>query len=290
MFVDEIGLDGNYYISLNNCPVVFGNILGSGAFYTAESKKLKKYLDKLQIDNQLKTYLYNRGLIVMNSSYQKSEANADFLVALIHEQFHSNRMLLINSLYTKNKNINAAFHNGISFVKHDNNSNAYCADASQDILKGSIDNSKNTIEKYKRMTDSEKENISFKDSKYSEKMMHQQLIDEALIETMAIVAYKLWHNKLHNKRQSVMEIIADLNSRYKSDDIIALTSIILRHNNLDLFYWTLDPLTYQNNDINYDFFKYYINSNDIEDVKKLVQTDDINFDELANQASKNFHK
>ena len=152
----------------------------------------------------------------------------------------------------------------------------YYADASQDIFKGSIDDSMQTIQKYSSISNEEKESLSFADYKYNEKMEQQYIIDEALVETMAIVAYQL-HNK---QTDDIMGIIKDINENYDADDIKAITSIILRHNDLELFRWMIDPLSYQINYINYDYFKNYIIKEDIDDYNTLINSEEVFFFEV----------
>ena len=271
--VDCLGFDGDYYTSINRSIIMFANIGVPGKFLTARSKTLKNFLIKLNIDEQKKKVVFNEGLILIDKTYKNNPIDKDLLVTLIHERLHSNRMLLINSQFSENEEINSIFYDNGRFVQNTASDQMYYADASQDIFKGSIDDSMQTIQKYSSISNEEKESLSFADYKYNEKMEQQYIIDEALVETMAIVAYQL-HNK---QTDDIMGIIKDINENYDADDIKAITSIILRHNDLELFNWMIDPLSYQINYINYDYFKNYITKEDIDDYNTLINSEEIFF-------------
>ena len=65
-------------------------------------------------------------------------------------------------------------------------------DASQDLLKGNIDNSSNTVYILNKKSDEELDNMEFKFGKRDEVMNNQQIVDEALVELMAILSYKMY--------------------------------------------------------------------------------------------------
>lgn len=272
-FVEELGYDGEYYVSTSKCPIIFANIYVPGKFYTAGSKDLQNFLAKLNIDEKKKNFINSQGLILINKKYYDKPFDADLYVSFIHEQFHSNRMLLINKLYSENENISSVFYENEHFIQTSNSSHAHYVDASQNILKGSIDDSENISKKYSSISD--KEEISFRNEVVESKMELQFKIDEALVETMSIVAYE----KFNNPQMSIMDIVKKLNKKYGADDIKSITNIIIRHNDLDLFRWMLDPLTYQLDDIHYDYFSHYINSEDLQDVEIIKNSDEITFDD-----------
>lgn len=276
--VNCLGLDGERYISANkkdNSFFDFGDADGLSMFLTAESNNLKNYLEQKKLDEKTKKYKLSEGLIVINQKYKNMPPDDDLFIKVIHEMLHSNRMLLINSQHSDNKNISSIFYDNNHFVQNSNSNRPYYADASQDILKGSIDNSKKAIEKYSNMSDEEKEDISFANPEYEDKMEQQRKIDDALVETMAIVAHQLYTKKTKN----IMPIIKDINERYGGDDIHAITSIILRHNDLELFRWMLDPLSYQIGDINYDYFSHYLTAEDMADYQMLIESEEIMFND-----------
>ncbi|MBE6160189.1 MAG: hypothetical protein E7157_03990 [Lactobacillales bacterium] len=274
-FVEELGYDGEYYVTTSKCPMIFGNILVPGKFYTAGSKELQHFLSRINLDEKRKEYVNSEGLIVVNKIYKEKPADADLYTTFIHEQFHSNRMLLINKQYNENEDINSVFYSNGHFEQNSNSSHPYYADASQDILKGSIDDSKQLIDKYDEMSDEKKEDISFENEVVEGKMNEQFRIDEALVETMSIAAYM----KFKQPNLSIMDIVKNINAKYDGEDIHAITNIIIRHNDLELFKWMLDPLSYQLDDINYDYFEHYITSEDMQDLKDLKDSDEIVFDD-----------
>lgn len=275
--VDCLGFDGEYYVSVNNSPIVFAKTEVPGKFLTAQSNQLKKFLDKINVDEKTKKYILSEGLIVINKKFKNEPVSSELLVTLIHEKIHSNRMLLLNSQFSENKEISSVFYDDGRFVQNSNSSKPYYADASQDILKGSIDNSKNTINSYLAKSDEEKEDIYYDDPKYDDKMEQQYKIDESLVEIMAIVAYQLYAKKTND----IMGIIKDINEKYDGEDVKAITSIILRHNDLELFKWMIDPLSYQIADVNYDYFSHYITNEDMADFNILVESEEIMFDDNA---------
>lgn len=237
--VDNLDLDGEYYISVNYTPIIFGN-KGANRFLTARSKELEKFLDDNKVDKKRKEFLLDRDLIIINRIYKNTPNDEDLYVTLIHEQLHANRMLLLNGEHNKD------------------NRTSYYADSLQDIIKVH-ENYSNQLDYYK----------------YEEKMQEQRNIDEALIETMAITAYLLYKKNTNN----IMDIIKYINKRSTDDDIISITNIILRHNDLELLRWIIDPLSYEMYDVNYDFFNNYINNEDKEDLERIKKfdygTDDI---------------
>ncbi len=101
--------------------------------------------------------------------------------------------------------------------------------------------------------------------------MNQQLkIDEALIAIMSIITWKM-HEQNNNNIRSIVEYI---NQKTKQKDIKSMTNIILKHNDLELFKWMIEPLTYQKNDIHYDFFNEYIDTEDLYDLYVLTNSKD----------------
>ena len=100
------------------------------------------------------------------------------------------------------------------------------------------------------------------DEKVHEAYTNYQLIDEALVELMALLSYSLYVDNSTDVVEKLYEIIDDDNM---FDDIRAMARIIIRHNDFNLFKWMIDPLTYQLDDINYDFFSNYVTDEDIED-------------------------
>ena len=274
-FVNCLGLDGNYYVSVTKTPIMFGNTFFNGRFLTARSGELKEYIAKNITDEKMKNYIYNEGLIVINKKYKKEPLDFDFITTLIHEKIHSNRMLLINSQHGYDNGVKGVFYDDGRFVQNTDSSKPYFADAAQDILNASIDNSRKTINKYASISDEERDDISFHDSEFDRKMEKQEKIDEALVETMAIISYYLYFRNTDN----IFQVIKEINKRYDGDDIKAITNIILRHNDLELFKWMIDPLSYQVDDVNYDFISRYSTNDDLDDLNIIYESNECSFDD-----------
>ena len=274
--VNCLGLDGDYYVSINKCPIVYASTSGVSEFLTARSSDLKKFLDRVNLDNKQKEYIFNEGLIVVNKNIKNISNDfdkTDLFITVIHEKLHANRMLLINSQKQESRAVNGVLYDNGHFVKNYDNS-PYYADSSQDILKASIDDSEKTYEKFHQMSSDEKEDLTENNDEYDNKMYQQFKIDEALVETMAIVANRLYEENTND----IMAIIKKINARYPGD-IKAITSIILRHNDLELFKWMIDPISYEIGVVNYDFFSHYITKEDLDDLNNLIQSDDTMFDD-----------
>lgn len=274
-FVNNLGFDGQYYTDSNRCPVMYASLFAPGMFLSAHSKQLKKRLDKTNLDEKVKNKILDTGLILIDREYRNKKADANLFVTYIHEKFHANRMLLINTNNKETEDIDAIFYDNGKFATANNSTNPTYVDPAQDVLLGSVDDSKQTTKKYEDMTVEEREDLSFANEEYEAKMAAQQNIDESLVETMAIATYKMHKDK----ETDILSTIQDINEHYKDDDIHAITNIILRHNDLDLFRWMIDPLTYQNNDIHYDFFSNYVTEEDKADVEKITNSEELLFTE-----------
>ena len=87
-----------------------------------------------------------------------------------------------------------------------------------------------------------------------------------------------------------MDVLKDLNDNSKKPSFRAMSNIILKHNDLELFKWMIDPLSYQVDDIHYDFFLNYVSKDDFDDINTILETEDVIIDEnfldtLKNKAS-----
>ena len=272
-FVDSLNLNGSFYIENTKCPVAVDNIGVPGMFLTAGSRELENYLNMRKVPKERQKYYLSEGLIVIsNNLNQFDEPNV--YVTIIHEKLHAGRMILLNTSYNDNREYNSVIYNNNRYEKVLDSNKPYYADASQEILRGSIDSSKKTINKFKEYSIDELEVKSFEDEKTNDKLYEQQLIDEALVELMAIISYDLYKNKSSN----IMDTVKRINTKYKGQDIKAITNIILRHNDLELFKWMLDPLSYQLDDVHYDFFNNYLFKEDLEDIKIIKESEDLLFD------------
>ena len=265
-FVDALGLDGEYYISCMDCPIVFGSTLGLGKFYSAEAPDLKIHLEHMLIPEKQKKEILKTGLIVINSSYLKKEMDAEFISTIIHETFHSNRMLLINTQNKPDPEIESVLDYDNHFVQTTDKHKHLYADANQEIVHGSIDNSKNAISTIKKLGyDKQLELTDFDDEVFAKRELYQY-VDETLVELMSILSIYL----AKDKSTDVMDMIKRINQNFEGD-IKSITNIIIRHDNLDLLKWMLDPLTYQADDITYDYLKFYLNDDDYPDLNDIIR-------------------
>lgn len=271
-FVDELGLDGESYISSNDCLMAFSR-LGPipGLFHNAESPALKSFLEKLNIPQKQKDYILSEGLILLNKKYRDLPDDSALLITCIHERFHANRMILAQVPSSANENIDPMFYDQGKFVRNSTEFEEKYIDPNQDILLGSIDDSKDDVSSYQSLDDDELDNFYFANDKVGEKMNAQYKIDETLIELMAGIAYGLYIGKF----KDIMDGVDYTSKHYSGDDLSSMSNIILRHNDLDLFKWMIDPLTYQNNNIHYDFFSHYVTEEDKKDVTTIIESEEI---------------
>ena len=274
-FVNQLGLNGDFYVSTNNYPMIFLNMSPLGKFFTAESNDLKVRLEHLNIDKATKKKLLSTGLIAINKKYMNKPVSPDFLATILHEKFHARRMLLATVPYSGDDDIESMFYDEGRFVVNNTETRPQYVDSAQDLFLGSHDNSRVSALHYKGLSFDEKDDLQYANDKYSEKMMRQQLIDEALVELMSIVAYQLSTGKFNN----IMDVLKDVRDRLHEDDVVAMAKIILRHNDLNLFKWMIDPITYQADDIHYDYFSHYITKEDEEDVNTIVNYTEILVDD-----------
>ena len=94
--------------------------------------------------------------------------NANLFVTLIHEMLHSNRCLMIYDAVREDKNENAYNYENGNFNQNTFDFYFSYVDASQDLLKGNINDSRNTIDVLNRKTYEELDNMEFKSGKRDE--------------------------------------------------------------------------------------------------------------------------
>lgn len=99
-----------------------------------------------------------------------------------------------------------------------------------------------------------------------------EVLDEALVELISILAYRMFKNKKAKRNETIMDMIKIINQRCENDDDIKIiTNIMIRHNDLDLLKWAIYPLEFQEYDMMYDYFNQYVTANDMMDVKKMYK-------------------
>ena len=272
--VDQLGMDGKAYVSSTKCPMMFGDLAAPGKFFTAGSPDLKARLSNLNLKPEDKDYVFNEGLIIINKDYQDMPMDSELIVTCIHEKIHANRMVLAELPYSGDNDIADYFYDDGRFVKNSREIKEKYVDPSQEILLSSIDEAKDKVDAYNDLPKNRKDDLQYANDKLEEKMDSQYKIDESLVEIMAITAYQLSTTDFN-----IMEVVENLNKKYDADDIHAMTNIILRHNDLDLFKWMIDPLTYQNGNIHYDYFAHYVTDDDKEDVDVITKSEEIIIDD-----------
>ena len=279
-FVDAIGSDGKAFVSLNNCPITWGKpkMGGVGEFVTPYSKRMQSILAKSKMDDKTKEVVNSKGLIIIDLKYREMDTNPDLFVSIIHETIHSNRDLLIFDATREESNEKAYTYEGDKIVQSTSNYSFVHADASQDILKGSIDDSRKTVSAYDGMSTDKLEDLEFESGKRDTQMGNQQTADEALVELMSILAVKLYSNSIKGKTTDIWELIAETRDHFEGEDISVMCDIILKHGDLELFHWMIDPIGYSMGDVHYDFFKWYT-QNDKELLEQLYDSGSLDLDD-----------
>ena len=266
-FIDAIDLDGEWYSELNTTPLAWGKpkFNGCGEFVSPGSERLEGLLQTKKYDDKTRKILTQKGMILINQSYRQQEADPDLYVTLIHETLHANRDLLLFDSFREGKNESAYSYNNGRFEQNIGEFSSKHVDASQEILKGSIDTSRTTVDSYASKTSEEIEDMEWAEGKVDAQMEKQQIIDESLVELMAALSYKLYSSKQKGKELDVWTAIEQARDAYEGEDIGAMCEIILRHHDFELFNWMIDPITYSNGDLHYDFFNEYTkNDNDLQ--------------------------
>ncbi len=279
-FVDKLGLDGKSYVSSNDCPIVFGD-LGvfkktlAGRFYTAESKDLKTFLELNNYSKEDQEKYLSEGMVVINDYFENNPLSKLSLITCIHERFHSNRMILTNVPYSGHEDIPNYFYDNGRFVQNNDQYIDTYIDPSQETLLNSIDQSEDVVKHYKDLSFEEKDDLQFENDMFGNKMSFQQAIDEALIDLMARITFEINTDKFSD----IMEVADYLSKRSKNGSYKGMSNIILRHNDLELFKWMIDPLSYQSDDIHYDFFSNYITADDLDDVKTVLESEGVHVED-----------
>ena len=279
-FVNTIGLDGQSFISLNNCPMSWGKpkMGGVGEFVAPDSERMHSILSHSKMDDKTKQVINSKGLIIIDQAYKSRDNDPDLYVSIMHETIHSNRDLLIFDATRDDSNEKAYTYEGDKIVQSTSNYSFVHADASQDIIKGSIDDSRRTVSAYDSLSTDKLEDLEFESGKRDSQMEKQQIADEALVELMSVLAFKLYSNSVKGINTDIWTLIAETREHFQGEDISVMCDIILKHNDLELFYWMIDPIGYTMGDVHYDFFKHYT-QNDQELLEQLYDSGSLDLDE-----------
>ena len=270
-FLDQIGIDGEYYSQMKKTPIMWGlptwNAMGE--YLLPNNEKINRLLQTGNSDKKLRNKCESDGLIVINRNFRElDKPTKEVYETLIHESIHAGRAILLHDVFRDDKDNSLAYttNNGILEQNKHRMSSKY-ADPSQHVLKGSIDTSDETIEKYASIPSGKLEEISSYDSKIIRKMSRQHFTDEALVDLMAQLSYMMYSSKEQGKVIDVWEAMekvkkSNITSEQSKNDnlqksVKEMCSIVLRHHDLELFNWMIDPIGYSNGDMHYDFFDEY---------------------------------
>lgn len=282
-FVEQLGMDGESYISMcDNCPMAWGKpkMDGLGEYITPRSKRLQRVLNSARYDEKTKKILNQKGLILIANKYRRQEiGDRELFVSVVHEMLHANRNLLVFDVFRDNENESAYVFNNEKFEQSTSEYSFAYVDASQEVLKGNIDTCKKTVESYKEKSQDEIENMVLMDDEKGAQMERQKNIDEAFIELMSRVAYKLYARKEKQDPIDVWQAIEEIKDVFDEEDIGSAAEIVLRHHDLEVFKWMLDPIGYSQGDIHYDFFAKYT-ENDRDLVEELHERANEDTDEI----------
>ena len=285
-FIDSIGYDGKYYVSQTSCPMMWGKpkFGGIGEYIEPESERLKFLLSKSNLDESIKKKVFSSGLIVIDKRYMSDLSNPDLYGTIIHETIHANRNLLLYDAIRKNSNEKAYLYDDGVLKQVSNDYGFSFVDASQNVLKGNIDNSVSSINSYSNEKIEELDELEYREGKRDEQFDRQQRVDEALVELMSVLSYKLYVNKNKGLTTNIWELLEETKKFFSGQDISIICEIIIRHHDFELFNWMIDPISYSMGDIHYDFFKDYT-KNDSDLVEKLYSLDGFSLDDFFSSKS-----
>lgn len=292
-FVDKLGLNGEYYVSKSpNCLIKWYNFLEApGKYIEPSSEFVEKERNSLlneggsDIEESLEKLKY--GIIYINPRY-KNDISEQFWLTLVHEMIHANRNLYVYDVVRDNTNENAYSANEGRMEQNTMEYGGIYVDPSQDLLKGSIDNSVQTIKRYEESSAISED--GFSSFEVSEQMYRQEEIDEALVEIMANLSYKIY--KDDSKDRDIWELVQEVKEEYDGSSESVMCELLLRHKDFELFEWMLDPITYSFGDLHYDFFADYTRDDTdlIEKLERVIgvrdSEEDKNFKYISQIAKK----
>lgn len=264
IFVNELGLDGDSYVQINEPIFMFGTPPiqndAKGQYLAPDEKDLYEFLNNHTFNDETIEKIKSNGLILINPIYNTEEYAKELVVTAIHERIHANRDVLLYDVFQNGEKNESSYLVDPTSRKIEQNTSNFStnhADASQDILKGVIDNAQSTIDSYNSKTSNELTNMNNSDKKVKSLIKKQINIDETLVEIMSILAYNLSIYKEKNISADIWDILDDLSCYSYGNPLGTMSDIILDHHDFELFNWMIDPIGYSNGDIHYDFFKDY---------------------------------
>lgn len=261
-FLSELGFNGKTFPINTDFAVVFEEIGDDlGLFFKAGSNEVEEYLERLKNDlteDEIKT-ISNSGLIKINKEYLDSGDVGKIVRIYMHEMIHGNRTVLTNKAVSKNKDFDPVVYIDGKFI---DNTTLYesAVENISDIVWESVDTSEKAKEELKRFNEGDGFYYS---EEHENQLEFQENVDEALTELMSYSAYRCYYYG-----ENIIDSIKKFKT-YKNKNIRSIVNIIDRHNDLELFKWMIIPLEYQGYDLSYNFFKEYVNADDLEDVLAL---------------------
>lgn len=253
-FINHVGYDGQSYVkSMGNFAIFIVDQINNGGWgryvYPGDIDEINAIAKTKKLNEKQINSLLERGCIEISKNHVLNDSIEYIIMTIIHERFHANRNLL---LWDVNSNTGyTTYNNGVQLSSE---CELQYVDPNQDVLKGKFDTSKNSVSLYSNKTTKEIKQIVSDNFEDINKRNYDIEVDEALIELMTIMSYKLYKSP----GSSLMELI-DLYSKTVDDDeqIVNMCKIILNHQDFELFKWMLNPIEYSYGDIHYDFFKDY---------------------------------
>ena len=261
-FVNQIGLDGETFVNINDPLIIWSNTEYQGEYLSPTKLEELGIIDTFGFES-----IKDTGVIYINSDLIKAnEENSKKVISiLIHEKLHANRNILFHEAIGDKEELHhlnkTNKEDEVTFISKDGKVNQHTSnyldrdvDPNQDVYKGSIDRSKNALST----------KVPETNKKVSDNLKRNTYIDETIVTLITKIASKISLNKLLSKDTDIWEELKSISKRKDlvgTDKSIApLAKIILKHKNLDLFKWTLDPLTYTADDPHYDYFSHYTKS------------------------------
>ena len=267
-FVNQIGLDGETFVNINDPLIIWSNSIFQGEYLSPTKLEEQGIIDIFGSDKVKET-----GVIYINSDLiTATEDNCKKVIStLIHEKLHANRNLLFHEATGNKEELNHLKRTNkedeFTFINKDGKTSQQTfnyqnrdVDPNQDVYKGSIDRSKTAISSQ----------IPVSNETVSENLKRNTYIDETLIILITEIASKMRLNRLLNKETDIWKELENISERKDligmDKSLAPLAKIILKHKDLDLFKWTLDPLSYTADDPHYDYFSNYTkNDKDLVD-------------------------
>lgn len=227
-----------------------------GEYYAPGTKEVNDYIEinRSKLSNKRINEITNCGLIALDRDLLFNDNETSLYTRFFHEFIHSTRLVMTNiGRKTTSDEDPFIYHNG-RYIENSDNGIHFC-EASK-VLRGSIDTSRVAKGEF-----SELEGFLFSEE-YGRQLDFQEHVNEALVEIVTQLAFRQW---IH-KNEDLMDSIRKLQNHHDFH-IKSMVNIILRHNDLELIKWTINPLYYQNFDLTYDYFGKYINNDDLHDVE-----------------------